>query len=142
MFLGQFVHSLDTKGRLAVPARFRASLEAGVVVTRGIDRCVAAYPIPVWEELAGKISALPMTDSNARQFRRMVFAQAANLTLDRQGRIGIPPDLRAYADIDRDAVIIGVHSSFEIWSPAGWETMQAEVDTDADTIVSRLVDVL
>jgi MraZ protein len=72
----------------------------------------------------------------------MVFAQAANLTLDRQGRIGIPPDLRAYADIDRDAVIIGVHSSFEIWSPAGWETMQAEVDTDADTIVSRLVDVL
>lgn len=142
MFLGQFVHSLDTKGRLAVPARFRASLEAGVVVTRGIDRCVAAYPLPVWEELAGKISELPMTDSNARQFRRMVFAQAANLTLDRQGRIGVPPDLRAYAGIDRDAVIIGVHSSFEIWSPADWETMQAEVETDADTIVSRLVNVL
>jgi MraZ protein len=142
MFLGQFAHSLDSKGRLAVPARFRACLEAGVVLTRGIDRCVAAYPIPVWEELAGRISALPMTDSNARQFRRLVFAQAANLALDRQGRIVVPPDLRTYAGIERDAVIIGVHASFEIWSPAGWEAMQAAVDTDADTIVSRLADVL
>ncbi len=142
MFLGQFAHTLDTKGRLAVPARFRTSLEAGVVVTRGIDRCVAAYPIPVWEELAGKISALPMTDANARQFRRMVFAQAANLDLDRQGRIVLPQELRDYAGIDREAVVIGVHASFEIWSPEGWAAMQQVVDADADMIVSRLADVL
>ncbi len=142
MFLGRFAHNLDDKGRLAVPARFRASLDEGVVLTRGMDRCVAAYPMPAWEELAGKIAALPMTDPNARQFRRMVFAEAANLTLDRQGRIVVPPELRAYAGIERDAMIIGVHTSFEIWSPSGWEAMQAVVDSDADSIVSQLANVL
>ena len=142
MFLGRFAHNLDEKGRLAVPARFRASLDDGVVLTRGMDRCVAAYPMPAWEELAGKIAALPMADPNARQFRRMVFAEAANLTLDRQGRIVVPPELREYAGIDRDAVIIGVHTSFEIWSPSGWEATQALVDSDADSIVSQLAHVL
>ena len=142
MFLGRFAHTLDTKGRLAVPARFRASLEEGVVVTRGMDRCVAAYPMPVWEDLAGKISALPMTDPNARQFRRMVFAEAANLSLDSQGRIVVPPELRSYAAIDRDAVIIGVHTSFEIWSPSGWDAMQALVDDEGDAIVSQMANVL
>ena len=142
MFLGRFAHNLDTKGRLAVPARFRASIEEGVVVTRGMDRCVAAYPMPVWEELAGRISALPMTDPNARQFRRMVFAEAANLALDSQGRIVVPPELREYADIDREAVIIGVHTSFEIWSPSGWESMQALVNDEGDAIVSQLANVL
>jgi MraZ protein len=142
MFLGRFAHNLDTKGRLAVPARFRASLEEGVVVTRGMDRCVAAYPMPVWEELAAKIAALPMTDPNARQFRRMVFAEAANLTLDGQGRIMLPAELRAYAGIEREAVVIGVHTSFEIWSPSEWEKMQTLVDDEGEAIVSQLANVL
>lgn len=142
MFLGRFAHNLDAKGRLAVPARFRASLEEGVVVTRGMDRCVAAYPMPVWEELVGRIAALPMTDPNARKFRRMVFAEAANLSLDSQGRIVVPPELRSYASIDREAVIIGVHTSFEIWSPSGWDSMQATVDDEGEDIVSQLANVL
>lgn len=142
MFLGRFAHNLDSKGRLAVPARFRASLEEGLVLTRGMDRCVAAYPMAAWEELAAKIAALPMTDPNARQFRRMVFAEAANLTLDGQGRIMVPPELREFAGIDREAVIIGVHTSFEIWSPSGWEAMQALVDDEGDAIVSQLANVL
>jgi MraZ protein len=142
MFLGRFAHNLDSKGRLAVPARFRASLEDGLVLTRGLDRCVAAYPMAAWEELAGKVSALPMADPNARQFRRMVFAEAANLTLDGQGRIVVPPELREYAGIDREAVVIGVHASFEIWSLSGWETMQALVDDERDAIVSQLASVL
>lgn len=142
MFLGRFAHNLDTKGRLAVPARFRASLADGVVVTRGMDRCVAAYPMPVWEELAGRIAALPMTDPNARRFRRMVFAEAANLSLDGQGRIMVPAELREYAGIEREAVIIGVHTSFEIWSPSGWDAMQTLVDDEADEIVSQIANVL
>lgn len=142
MFLGRFAHNLDSKGRLAVPARFRASLEEGLVLTRGLDRCVAAYPMAVWDELAARISALPMTDSNARQFRRMVFAEAANLTLDGQGRMVVPPELREYAGIDREAVVIGVHTSFELWSPTGWEATQARVDADSDAIVSQLANVL
>lgn len=142
MFLGRFAHNLDSKGRLAVPARFRASLEDGLVLTRGLDRCVAAYPMTAWEELAGKVSALPMTDPNARHFRRMVFAEAANLALDGQGRVVVPPELREYAGIDREAVVIGVHTSFEIWSPSGWEAMQALVDDESDAIVSQLANVL
>jgi MraZ protein len=142
MFLGRFAHNLDSKGRLAVPARFRASLEEGLVLTRGLDRCVAAYPMAAWEDLAGKVSALSMTDPAARQFRRMVFAEAANLTLDGQGRVVVPPELREYAGIDREAVVIGVHTSFEIWSPSGWEAMQALVDDESDAIVSQLANVL
>lgn len=142
MFLGRFAHNLDTKGRLAVPARFRASLEEGLVLTRGLDRCVAAYPMTAWEELAGKVSALPMTDPAARQFRRMVFAEAANLALDGQGRVVVPPELREYAGIDREVVVIGVHTSFEIWAPPAWEAMQALVDDESDAIVSQLANVL
>lgn len=142
MFLGRFAHNLDTKGRLAVPARFRASLEEGLVLTRGLDRCVAAYPMTAWEELASKVAALPMTDPAARQFRRMVFAEATNLTLDGQGRVVVPSELREYAGIDREAVIIGVHTSFEIWAPSAWEAMQALVDDESDAIVGQLANVL
>lgn len=142
MFLGRFAHNLDAKGRLAIPARFRAALEDGVVLTRGIDRCVTAYPMPVWNELAEKISALSMTDPNARQFRRMMFAGAANLELDGQGRIVLPAALREFAEIEREVVVVGVNSSFEIWSPDRWREMEAVVDDDGEVIASHLAGLL
>ncbi len=142
MFLGRFAHNLDAKGRLAIPARFRAVLEDGVVLTRGIDRCVTAYPMPVWNELAEKISALSMIDPNARQFRRMMFAGAANLELDGQGRIVLSAALREFAEIDREVVVVGVNSSFEIWSPDRWREMEAVVDDDGEVIASHLAGLL
>lgn len=142
MFLGRFAHNLDAKGRLAIPARFRPSLEEGLVLTRGIDRCVTAYPMAVWEELAGRIGKLPMTDRNARQFRRMMFAEAANLDLDRQGRIVLPAELRAFAEIEREVMVVGVHTSFEIWAPERWRDMQASVDDESESIASHLADLL
>ncbi|MBA2289130.1 MAG: division/cell wall cluster transcriptional repressor MraZ [Chloroflexia bacterium] len=142
MFLGRFAHNLDAKGRLAIPARFRAVLEDGVVLTRGIDRCVTAYPMPVWNVLAEKISALSMTDPNARQFRRMMFAEAVNLALDAQGRIVLPAALREFAGIDREVVVIGVNSSFEIWSPERWREIEAVVDDDGEAIASHLAGLL
>lgn len=142
MFLGRFAHNLDAKGRLAIPSRFRASLANGVVLTRGIDRCVTAYPMQEWEELASRIAKLPMTDRNARQFRRMMFAEAANLELDRQGRIVLPAELRAFAEIDREVVVVGVHTSFEIWRPERWDEMQATVDDESESIASHLADLL
>jgi len=142
MFLGRFAHNLDAKGRLAIPSRFRSSLEDGVVLTRGIDRCVTAYPMHAWDEFAARIAKLPMTDRNARQFRRMMFAEAANLALDRQGRIVLPADLRAFAEIDREVVVIGVHTSFEIWRPDRWDEMQATVDDESESIASHLADLL
>ena len=133
VFLGRYAHNLDAKGRLAIPARYREALAEGVILTRGIDR---------WRPLAEKVAALPITDADARNFRRLVFAEAADLTLDAQGRILIPPDLRRYAELEREALIVGVDASIEIWSPQRWSAVEASLDTDAAEIAQRLASLL
>ena len=142
MFLGRYAHSVDTKGRLAIPARFREELAAGVVLTRGIDRCLALYPMATWLPLAEQVSALPIADPDARTFRRMVFAEAVDLELDAQGRILLPPELRRYAEIDRDAYVVGVNTSIEIWSPARWDAQSALMENDGAEIAQRLATLL
>lgn len=142
MFLGRFSHTLDAKGRLAVPARFREGLAEGLVLTRGIDRCLAVYPLAAWTPLADRVSALPFTDPDARNFRRMVFAEAIDLHLDAQGRILLPPELRRYAEIDRDAVVIGVNEAIELWSPTRWETVHTLMDEDGAAIAQRLASLI
>ena len=138
MFLGRHAHSLDAKGRLAIPARFRDALAEGVVLTRGIDRCLALYPMAAWRPLAEQVSALPITDPDARNFRRMVFAEAVDLELDGQGRILVPPELRSYAGLERDAFVVGVNTSIEIWSPERWGEVNALMDNDGAAIAQRL----
>lgn len=138
MFLGRYAHALDAKGRLAIPARFREALADGVVLTRGIDRCVALYPISEWQPLAEKVRALPITDPDARNFRRMVFAEATDLTLDGQGRILVPPELRRYAGLERETLVVGVDTAIEIWSPERWQAVQAVMDADGAAIAQRL----
>src|SRR5918992_1234128 len=125
MFLGRYAHTIDAKGRLAIPARFREALAEGVVLTRGIDRCLSLYPMAAWLPLAERVSALPLTDPDARNFRRMVFAEAVILVLD---------ELRRYAELEREAFVVGVHSSIEIWSPARWEAVNALMDADGAAI--------
>jgi MraZ protein len=142
MFLGRHAHTVDAKGRLAIPARFRDGLTEGVVLTRGIDRCLSLYPLSAWRPLAEKVSALPLTDPDARVFRRLVFAEAVDLELDSQGRLLLPPELRRYAEIDRDAIVVGVHTSIEIWSPASWEAQANVIDSDAAAIAERLASLL
>ncbi len=126
MFLGRYNHTLDAKGRLAIPARFRDAVADGLVLTRGIDRCLALYPLAAWRPLAEKVSALPISDPDARNFRRMVFAEAADLALDAQGRILVPPELRRYAGLERDALVVGVDTAIEIWSPERWLAVSEE----------------
>src|SRR5918997_1563447 len=138
MFLGRYNHTLDAKGRLAIPARFREALAEGLVLTRGIDRCLALYPLTAWRPLAEKVSALPISDPDARTFRRLVFAEAADLELDAQGRILLPPELRRYAGIEREAIVVGVNTSVEIWSPERWEAVNALMDEDGAAIAKRL----
>jgi MraZ protein len=138
MFLGRYSHTLDAKGRIAIPARFREELADGVVLTRGIDRCLALYPMAAWAPLAERVSALPITDPDARAFRRLVFAEATDLALDAQGRILLPPGLRAFAEIERDATVIGVNTYLEIWSPARWDAVNALIDSDGAEIAHRL----
>ena len=142
MFLGRYAHILDAKGRLAVPARYREALAEGVVLTRGSDRCLALYPLAAWRPLAEKVSALPLTDADARNFRRLVFAEATDLALDGQGRILIPPDLRRYAEIEREALVVGVDTSIEIWAPARWEALSAALDADGAEIAQRLASLI
>jgi MraZ protein len=142
MFLGRFSHNLDSKGRVAVPARFRDSLADGLVLTRGIDRCLTVYPMSVWRPLAERVSALPLSDPNARHFRRMVFAEAVDLELDSQGRILVPPELRRYAGLEREAMVVGVNTSIEIWSPAQWQAVNEVMERDSEEIAQALADLI
>ena len=141
MFLGRYSHNLDAKGRLAIPAKFRAALAGGLVVTRGIDRCLSIYPLAAWQALAEKVSALSISDPDARQFRRMVFAEAVDEVPDGQGRILLPPELRRYAEIDREAVV-GMNTYLEIWNPARWDGLTATVEDEGVTIAQRLADLI
>jgi MraZ protein len=138
VFLGRYAHNLDAKGRLAIPARFRDALAEGVILTRGIDRCLALYPLEAWRPLAEKVAALPLTDADARNFRRLVFAEAADLSLDGQGRVLVPPELRRYAGLEREALVVGVDTSIEIWSPERWAEVEASLDADGAEIAQRL----
>ena len=130
MFLGEFVHTIDEKGRLTIPARFRDDLEGGLVVTCGIDRCLAVYPMKAWKRLAKKVSALPMTDRRARAFRRLVFANASDFIPDKQGRVLIPPRLREYAGLDGEVVVTGLDTYIELWNSDSWGEERGRVEGD------------
>ena len=142
MFLGRHNHTLDAKGRLAVPARFRERLADGAVLTRGADRSLALYPSDSWRALCDKIDQLPIGDGDARALRRFVFAEAALVELDGQGRILIPAELRTFASIDRSVVVIGVNRSIEIWAADAWERLSSSVEANADAVFARLASMI
>ena len=140
MFLGEFEHTIDDKGRLTIPAKFRDELESGIVITRGLDGCLWAYSRAEWEVLAEKISKMPTTNQAARNFARFMFSSAFDSIPDRQGRILLPQNLRDYAIIQNETVIIGVMNRLEIWNPAKWAKVLMEVEQDTETIVAQLQD--
>jgi MraZ protein len=130
MFLGEFNHTVDDKGRVTIPARFRPELATGVVVTRGLDGCLALYPMVEWESLAERVNALPITDRRARDFRRFVFGSAAESMPDRQGRVLIPAYLRQYAGIEGEVTVVGMNTYIEIWNPETWQAVRQGVEND------------
>jgi MraZ protein len=138
VFLGRYEHTIDSKGRLAVPARYRPALERGLVITRGIDRCLTIYPMAAWETLAEKVNALPIADPNARALRRLFFAEASDAELDRQGRIIVPSALRTYAGLDDVAIIVGMNTAIEVWSPTRWNEQATLLEGEGATIAERL----
>lgn len=142
MFLGRHNHNLDAKGRLALPARFRDKLAEGVVVTRGFDPCLLVYPLDAWMPLAERVAELSISDPDVRRLRRMLFADAVDAQLDGQGRVLIPSELRAYASIEREAVVVGVHTFIEIWTPETWEAQAENIERDGATIAERLADLI
>lgn len=140
MFLGEFEHTIDDKGRLTIPAKFREALVDGVVITRGLDKCLWAYARSEWEVLAQRIAKLPSTNRPARNLARFMFSNAFDSIPDRQGRVLIPQALRDYAEIENDSIIIGVMNRIEIWNPTKWAEVIQEVEDSPDDIISQLED--
>ena len=137
MFTGEYRHSVDDKGRIAVPAKFRAQIEEGAVVSRWLDACLAIHTRTGWDQLAAKVAGLPITDSGSRLFQRYVFAGAFEAGLDRQGRVVVPAYLRAWAGLEGEAVIVGSRDHAEIWSPARWDDYRRALE-DPDSLAQAL----
>ena len=120
MFMGEYSHSIDTKGRLIIPAKFRELLGEEFVLTKGLDGCLSIYPMDEWNAFEEKLKALPLTNKSARTFSRFFVAGAASCELDKQGRILVPATLREFAGLEKDVVLTGSLNRIEIWSKAKW----------------------
>jgi MraZ protein len=140
MFIGEFHHTLDEKGRLSIPVKFRAALAHGAVVTRGLDRSLFLYPRAEWERLAQKLAALPLGQSDTRAFARLMLAGAMEVDIDTSGRVVIPPYLRTYAGLGKMIVITGLYDRIEIWDEPTWDTYRAKTENEGNAIAERLGD--
>ena len=140
MFMGEYQHSLDEKGRIIVPAKFRDPLGGQCVVTRGLDQCLFLYPQSEWANVEEKLRKLPLTQADARAFVRFFFSGATDLELDKQGRIMIPPSLREYAGLVKDVVVIGVSTRVELWAKEIWEKYVSEAASSFEAIAEKIVD--
>ena len=128
MFLGEYQHSLDDKGRIVVPKKFRMALEDGCYVTKGQDRCVFIFTKERWDEEMARVAALPRTDRRSRNYARSFFAGASDQGLDGQGRVALSETVRHYASLDKEVVVVGVADRIEIWAAEVWGAIQEEAD--------------
>ncbi|PYI54583.1 division/cell wall cluster transcriptional repressor MraZ [Paenibacillus flagellatus] len=140
MFMGEYQHSIDDKGRMIVPAKFREALGAQFIVTRGLDNCLFVYPKEEWAVLEQKLKSLPLMKADARAFTRFFFSGATECELDKQGRINIPNTLCEYAKLDKDCVVLGVSNRVEIWSKQVWENYFQQSEESFNEIAEKLVD--
>jgi MraZ protein len=138
MLLGEFQHNLDTKGRMAIPAKFRDKLTAGAIITRGIDNCLFVFANPEWEILAAKLIALPLAQANSRAFVRLMLAGATDVEVDNQGRILVPDYLRKYAGLKKEVVVAGLYNRIELWDKATWAAYKAKTESSSEAIAEQL----
>ena len=138
LFIGEYRHSLDVKGRIIVPAKFRDGLGDKFVLTKGLDGCLFAYSKEEWANFEEKIKSLPLTNKDARAFVRFFFAGAVECEIDKQGRTLIPPMLREYAGLSKDISIIGVSNRVEIWSQDKWDSYSEAEDLEADELAEKM----
>lgn len=133
MFLGEFQHNLDDKGRVILPAKFRDGLGQGAVIAKGRDQCLAVYPPEEWEEVASRTRQLARGGPRERAAARALFAGAMEVSPDKQGRVAVPNNLRVYAGLDREVVVTGAFTHVEIWNAREWASRSADGDTDLAT---------
>jgi MraZ protein len=140
MFMGEYQHTIDEKGRLIIPAKFREALGAQFIVTRGLDNCLFVYPKEEWAVLEQKLKSLPLMKSDARAFTRFFFSGATECELDKQGRINIPNTLCEYAKLEKECVVLGVSNRVEIWSKEVWTSYFQQSEQSFNEIAEKLVD--
>ena len=138
MFIGEYHHNLDVKGRLAIPTKFREALDGGAVVTRGLDTCLVLYTKAEWDVLATRLANMPISASANRAFARFMLAGAMDLECDKQGRIIVPDYLRKYAKLGKTVVIAGLYNRFEIWNSDSWTTYTYNTEKSSGDIAERL----
>jgi MraZ protein len=139
VFTGEYRHAIDSKGRVAVPARFRAELARGAHVSRWIDNCLAIFPDEAWARLADRVAGLRHADAGARSFSRFLFSGAFDVELDGQGRVVLPAGLREFAGLKSEAVVVGALDHIELWEPGRWAGYSAEMNS-ADVFAARIAD--
>lgn len=128
MFLGEYQHSLDAKGRVILPMAFRGAIQEGLVLTKGQDDCLAVYPTDEWQKTSDRLNDAVRSNKKSRQFLRMWYSSARREDLDKQGRITIPEQMREFAGLERDVTIIGAGERIEVWDRDRWERVRAEAE--------------
>nr|WP_281244071.1 division/cell wall cluster transcriptional repressor MraZ [Halanaerobium salsuginis] len=136
--MGEYTHNMDKKGRLIIPAKIRDELEEKFVITRGLDNCLFLYPMPEWKKLEEKLTSLPMTSKNARNFVRFFFSGANECELDKQGRVSLPLNLRDFAQFEREIVIVGLANRLELWAKEKWDSYLGEVEGSYEDIADAM----
>ena len=140
MFIGEFSHNVDEKGRVAIPAKFRGKISGGAIITRGLDRCLFVFTKIDWEKLAGKLIELPLAQANSRAFVRLMLSGASDVKLDIQGRILVPDYLRKYAGVKKAVKVIGVYNRMEVWDEKNWEAYKSKTESASDEIAEKMAD--
>lgn len=138
MFMGEYSHSIDAKGRLIVPAKLREQLGDSFVITKGLDGCLFVYPNSEWKNIEARFREVPLTTKDARKFTRFFFAGAAQEEVDSQGRVLIPQTLRQYAGLDKEVLLVGVLDRIEIWDKKRWDDNSTYSESDMDEIAEHM----
>ena len=138
MFIGEYPHSLDNKGRVALPAKFRPKLGDGAIIARGLDHCLFVFTKESWEKLTAKIAGMSFMKSDSRAFARLMLAGASEVEFDNQGRILIPEYLRTYASLKKQAIFAGLYDRIEIWDEANWKVYKSKTEASSDDIAEKL----
>lgn len=140
MFIGEYEHTIDEKGRVSVPVKFRDSLAVGAVLTRGLDGCLWLYPKEEWMAVAEEIAKLPITQKNARSFSRFILSGAVEVKPDKAGRINIPKYLQSYANITDKVVAAGMSDHLELWSAKSWNDFKTEMEASSEEVAEKLTE--
>lgn len=138
MFIGEYRHTIDTKKRLALPAKFRKELGKTVIITRGLDNCLIIYPLKEWQVMSDKLGKLPLSQTEARGFARVMLSGAMSVGLDRLGRILIPEYLKDYANLKKNVVVCGLYNRLEIWDAQSWKVYEKKMEKGVEDLASKL----